>query len=39
MKSTWKIINSEKGTTNQDMSVPLLVLDNKIITNLFNNYF
>jgi len=45
MKSIWKIINSEKGTTHRDMSVPLHILDDKIITNqqkianLFNNYF
>ena len=42
MKTTWKMINSEKGTTHRDMSV---TLDDKIITNrqkiadLFNNYF
>jgi hypothetical protein len=45
IKSSWKIINSERGITHQDMSVPLLELDDKIITNqhkianLFNNYF
>jgi len=45
MKSTWKIINNEKGTTQHDMSVPSLVMNEKIITNqkeianLFNNYF
>jgi hypothetical protein len=45
MKSTWKIINNEKGTTQHDMSVPSPALDGKIITNqkiianLFNNYF
>jgi hypothetical protein len=45
MKSTWKIINSEKGITHPDMSVPLLVQDDKITTNqqnianLLNNYF
>jgi hypothetical protein len=44
MKSTWKIINGEKGTTHRGMTVPLLVLDDKIITkqkiaNLFKNYF
>jgi hypothetical protein len=44
-KSTWKIINSKRGITHQDTSVPLLELDDKIITNqhkianLFNNYF
>jgi hypothetical protein len=45
IKSTWKIINSESGMTHQDTSIPLLELDEKLITNqhkianLFNNYF
>ena len=45
MKSTWKIINNEKGITQQDMSVPQPVLNNKTITNqhkianIFNSYF
>ena len=45
MKSTWKIINNEKGITQQDMSIPQLVLNNKRITNqhkianIFNSYF
>jgi hypothetical protein len=45
MKSTWKIINNEKGTTQHDMSAPSLALDGEIITiqkiiaNLFNNLF
>jgi hypothetical protein len=45
MKSTRKIISSEKGSVHPDMSVPLLVKDDKIITNqqkianLFNNNF
>jgi len=45
MKSIWKIIKSEKGTTHRDMSVPLLVLDDEIIinqqkiANLCSNYF
>jgi hypothetical protein len=44
-KSTWKIINNEKGTTQHDMSAQSLALDGKIITiqkiiaNLFNNLF
>jgi hypothetical protein len=45
MKSTWKIVNSEKGTNQHDMSVPSIVMDGKTITNqyeianIFNNYF
>jgi len=45
MKSTWKIINNERGITHQDMSASLLKLDNKLIANqhkianLFNSYF
>jgi len=44
-KSTWKIINNEKGITHQDMSEPLLKLDDKLIANQhkianhFNSYF
>jgi len=33
MRSTWKIINSEKVTTQHDMSVPSLVMNKKIINN------
>jgi hypothetical protein len=33
IRSTWKIINGNRGITHQDMSVPLLELDEKIITN------
>ena len=45
VKSTWKIINSERGITHQDTSIPLLELDDKLIknkhkiANLFKNYF
>jgi len=45
MRSTWKMINNETGTTQLDMSVPSLVMYDKIImnqkeiANLFNNYF
>ena len=45
MKSTWKIINNERGITHQDMSAPMLKLDDKLIANqhkianLFNSYF
>ena len=33
IKSTWKIINSEKGITHQNTSIPLLELDDKLVTN------
>jgi len=45
MKTTWKIINREKGTKQQDISVPTLTIDDStianqsIIANTFNNYF
>ena len=45
MKTTWKIINREKGTNQQDISVPTLTIDDStianqsIIANTFNNYF
>jgi hypothetical protein len=45
MKSTWKIINREKGTNQHDISVSLLTIDELtisnqgIIANTFNNYF
>ena len=31
MKSTWKIIDNERGVTHQDTSAPLLKLDEKLI--------
>jgi hypothetical protein len=45
MKSTWKIINSESGITQQDTSTPIIKLDDKLIgnqhkiVNIFNSYF
>ena len=45
MKSTWKIINREKGTKQQDITVTTLTIDDStianqsIIANAFNNYF
>jgi hypothetical protein len=45
MKSTWKIINEEKGTTKNSTNIQSLVIDNNIImnqneiANIFNNYF
>ena len=45
MKTTWKIINREKGTNQQDISVPTLTIDDLTIANqskkanMFNNYF
>jgi hypothetical protein len=45
MKSMWKIINEEKGKTQQGTDIPSLVIDNteirnqKKIANTFNNYF
>jgi hypothetical protein len=45
MKITWKVINNGTGKTQHDMSVPSFALYGKIITNqkiianLFNNYF
>ena len=33
IKSTWKIINNEKETTQRDMSVASLVMNEKIIMN------
>ena len=45
MRATWKIINKEKGKTQSEMLVPQivpegkLISDQKIIANLFNNYF
>ena len=43
--STWKIINNEIGTIQHDISVPSLVMNEKLSTNqkeiasLFHNYF
>jgi hypothetical protein len=45
MKSTWKIINEEKGKTKNSIDIQFLVVDNNIIinqnkiANIFNNYF
>jgi exonuclease III len=45
MKSTWRIINGERGTSQSDPSATRLVQNNNTITNkhkianLFNNYF
>jgi hypothetical protein len=45
MKTTWKIINREKGTNQHDKSVSSLTIDETtisnqdIIANMFNNYF
>jgi hypothetical protein len=45
MKSTWKIINEEKGKTESCIDIQSLVINNHVITNqnkianIFNNYF
>jgi hypothetical protein len=45
IRSTWKIINSEKWTNQHDMSVSSIIMNGKTITNqyeianIFNNYF
>jgi hypothetical protein len=45
MKSTWKIINEEKGKTKTGMDIQSLVIDNNVIinknkiANFLNNYF
>jgi hypothetical protein len=45
MKSTWKIINEEKGKTKHGMHIQSLVTDNNVImnqkkiANTLNNYF
>jgi hypothetical protein len=45
MKSTWKIINEEKGKSKQGINIQSLVTDNKVLTNqnqianIFNNRF
>jgi len=45
MKTTWKIINEEKGTTKSSVDIQSLVINNNVImnqnkiANIFNNYF
>jgi hypothetical protein len=45
MKTTWKIINEEKGKTKQDTDIQSLLVDNKVtinqdkIANTLKNYF
>jgi len=45
MKSTWKIINEEKGKTKSCIDIQSLVINNHVImnqnkiANIFNNYF
>jgi hypothetical protein len=45
IKSTWKIINEEKGKTKHGTNIQYLVIDNNVImnqnkiTNTLNNYF
>jgi len=45
MKSTWKIINEEKGKTKSGIDIQSLVINNNVImdqnkvANIFNNYF
>ena len=45
IKTTWKIINSENGKTIQDMTIPQIKLNDKLIhnqnkiANVFNSYF
>ena len=45
MRSTWKIINEERGKTKKDLDIQSLVLDDNVITdqkqiaNIFNTYF
>ena len=45
MRATWKIISKEKGKAQYEMLVPQivhegkLISNQKIIANLFNNYF
>jgi len=45
MKSTWKIINEEKGKTQSGIDIQSLVINNNVIinqnkiANIFNNYF
>jgi hypothetical protein len=44
MKSTWKIINEEKGKTKRNIGIQSIMADNKVImnqnkiTNTFNKY-
>jgi hypothetical protein len=45
MKSTWRIINEEKGKPKPNGDIQTLILDNKLISNqkeiadTFNRYF
>jgi len=45
MKSTWKIINEEKGRSKNSSAIQSLVINNNVImnqnkiANIFNNYF
>jgi len=45
VKSTWKIINEEKGKTKSGIDIQSLVINNDVImnqnkiANIFNNYF
>ena len=45
IRATWKIINKEKGKTQDNVKAPQIIHQNKLITNqktianLFNNYF
>ena len=45
IKSTWKIINEEKGKTKSSIDIQSLVINNNVImnqnkiANVFNNYF
>jgi len=45
MKTTWKIINEEKGKTKSSIDIQYLVINNNVImnqnkmANIFNNYF
>ena len=45
MKSTWKIINEEKGKTNSSIDIQSLIINNNVImnqnkiANIFNNSF
>jgi len=45
MKTTWKIINEEKGKTISNIDIQFLIINNNVImnqnkiANIFNNYF
>jgi len=45
MKTTWKIINEEKGKTKSSIDIQCFVINNNVImnqnkiANIFNNYF